>query len=95
MHTAEALVPRHIPFVVGTIIANFKCINRQVVTKFYQSTFETHKRDNSTRNEEKLPDKWKESIIYSFTRAMELTLVIFVRCHFCQPYTKLYLTFFS
>ena len=54
---------------------------------------EIHKLINSIRNEEDLPEQWKELIIAPTCKmGVKQTVVIIQAYHFCQLHTKLYRT---
>jgi hypothetical protein len=48
-----------------------------------------HKLINSIWNKEELPDQWKESIMYEFTKwVTKLIVIVIVGCHCYQLHTK-------
>jgi len=51
---------------------------------------------NSIWNKEKLPQQWKESLLYLFNLSLtELTVLIIEEYHCYELHTKLYPIFFS
>jgi hypothetical protein len=79
-------------------IAKLKCYKLpdidQILAEMIQAGDETlhsgiHRHIDSIRNKEELPQQWKESILYQFTkRAVKETTVITEACHFYQLHTN-------
>jgi len=57
---------------------------------------EIHKLNNSIRNEEELPQQWKESVIVpSYKTAIKVAIVVVEEYHCYQLHTKFYPIFLS
>jgi hypothetical protein len=88
IHAAEALVPGPSPFeaeIAAVKLKKYKSpCNDQFLAELIQAggkTFlsEIHELIHSIWNKEVLPDQWRESLLYYFTkRAIKLTVVIIV-----------------
>jgi hypothetical protein len=86
LHTVELLLPDPSPFEVEIAIAKLKRYKStggdQILAELNQAGGETlwseiHKHVNSIWSKEELPDEWKESLLYQFTRrAIKLAVVI-------------------
>jgi hypothetical protein len=105
VHTVEPLVPGPSRLEVDIAIAKLKRYklprSDQIPAELIQAggeilLSEIHKLMNSVWNNEELPDQWKESIIYQFTkRVIKLTVIIIVGYHCYQLHTKFYRIFSS
>jgi hypothetical protein len=101
IYTTEPLIPVPSPFQVEIAIAKLKRYKSpgsdQIPAGDETLWSEIHKLINSIWKREELPDQWKESLLYQFTRRVtKLTVVIIGGYHCCQLHTEFYpISFFQ
>jgi hypothetical protein len=105
VHKAEPLVPGPSRLEVGIAIVKLKKYKSpdsdQIPAELIQAEAKIlltaiHKLINSVWNKEELPDQWKESLLYQFTkRVIKLTVIIIVGYHCYQLHTNVKYYFFE